>query len=133
MAEDAVEDHEPDIAQNDAADEVRHEENGTEDVRALDTLSQNVGNSKGQNVDDEQGYERKQRRIPERVEEALILEDGLVVFQSHPRPFAGRLELAEGQEQPLCKRVQEAHAERGERRQQEQPAPALDRPADQAT
>ena len=66
------------------------------------------------------------------MEEALILEDGLVVFQSHPRPLAGRLELAEGQEQPLCKRVQEAHAERGERRQQEQPAPALDRAADQA-
>ncbi len=72
VAEDAVEDHEPDIAQNDATDEVRHEENGTEDVRALDTLSQNVGNSKGQNVDDEQGYEREQRRIPEGVEEPRV-------------------------------------------------------------
>ena len=105
VAEDAVEDHEPDIAQNDAADEVRHEEHGTEDVRALDALGQNIRDGKGQHVDDEQGHKREQRRIPERMEEALILEDGLVVFQSHPRPLAGRLELAEGQEQPLCNRV----------------------------
>ena len=84
-------------------------------------------------IDDEQRHEREQRRVPERVQEAIVLENGLVVLQAHPSPFAGRLELAERQKQTLGKRIQEAHAERGERRQQEQPAPALDRPADQAT
>ena len=133
VAEDAVEDHEPDIAQDDAADQVRHKEDRPEDIRALDALRQDIGDGECQHIDDEQRHKREQRRVPERVQEAIVLENGLVVLQAHPSPFAGCLELAERQKQALGKRIQEAHAERSERRQQEQPAPALDRPADQAT
>ena len=102
-------------------------------AKTADTLRQDIGDGECQHIDDEQRHEREQRRVPERVQEAIVLENGLVVLQAHPSPFAGCLELAERQKQALGKRIQEAHAERGERRQQKQPAPALDRPADQAT
>ena len=131
MAQDAVEDHQPDIAQNDTTDEVRHEEDRPENIRALDAARQRIGNREGQHVDDQQRHDRKERREPECVQEALILENRHVVFQADPGPLACRLELAERQENALQERVQKAHAECGKRRQQEQPEPMLDWAANQ--
>ena len=65
MAQDAVEDHQPDIAQNDTTDEVRHEEDRPENIRALDAARQRIGNREGQHVDDQQRHDRKERREPE--------------------------------------------------------------------
>jgi len=48
--QDAVEDHFPDIAQNDAADQVRHEEHAAEQVAALDAAREHIRHRKGQKI-----------------------------------------------------------------------------------
>ena len=65
MRQDAVEDHGPDVTENDTADEVRHEEYRTVQVGSLDILCQCIGNGECRNIDKDQRGNRKQRGIPE--------------------------------------------------------------------
>ena len=97
MAQNAVKDHTPDVAQHDAANEVRHEEDRPEHVRSLDALRQRVGYREGEDVDDDQRHNGEDRRVAERVPEAFVGKGLSIVCKSHPRPLTRRLELAEGQ------------------------------------
>ena len=132
LHQNTVEDHGPDIAQHDAADQVGHEEHRAEQVRALDALGQEIGHRESQHVDKQHRHEGKQRCIPEGMDKAAVRERLHVVVKTHPFPLAGQLELTEGQERALQERVQKPDAKGGEGGQQEQPYHPLDRPADQA-
>lgn len=126
-----IEDHAPDVAQHNTADEVRHKEYRAEQVGAADSSGQRIGNRKGDDIDEHQRNHGKQCRVPEGMAEALILESGDVVFDAHPCPVLGGLKIAEGKEKPLAEWIQKTDAECREGRQQEQPKALLDRSPDQ--
>ena len=132
MAQNAVEDHAPDVAQYNTADEVRHEEDGPEHVRSLDALRQRVGYREGEDVDDDQRHNGEDRRVAERIPEAFVCKGFAVVCKAYPRPLARRLELAEGQKQALQERIHEPDAERSRHRKQKQPEHPLNRSSNQA-
>ena len=132
MAQNAVKNHAPDIAQHDAANQVRHEKDGPEHVGSLDALRQRIRNREGKDIDDDQRHDGKHRRIAERIQEAFVVERLDIVAQANPRPLAGCLELAEGQKQSLQKRIHEPDAERSRHRKQKQPEHPLNRSSNQA-
>ena len=128
--EDAVEDHRPDVAEHDAADEVRHEEHRAVQVAALDALRERVGHRKGQHVDEHERYDGKQRREPERMHKARILERAAVVFKADKMRVARDLEFAEGEIDALAERIDKADDERADHRPHKEREPAADRAAD---
>ena len=121
----------PSKIQHDAADEVRHKEHRAEQVRALDAARERIGHDERQQVDRNQRHQREQRRVPECVHKARVLKGLDVVVEADELPVARDFKAAQRQKRALQERVQESHAERRERRQQEQPCHALDRAADQ--
>ena len=128
----AVEDHGPDVAQHDAADQVRHEEHRPEQIGALDAPRQRIGHREGQRVDEQHRHKGKQRREQEGMAEAAVGKGLQIVVKAYPCPLAGQLEFAEGQERALQERVDEPDAEGGKGGQQKQPHHALNWPSDQS-
>ena len=78
-AQETVKDHAPGIAQNDAADQVGHEKHGAEQVGALNPLGQHIGHGEGQDVDQKQGHQGKEHRVPEGIDKAAVLDSLHVV------------------------------------------------------
>ena len=107
MGENTVEDHGPDIAQHDAADQVGHKEHRAEQVGTLDALGQSIGHGKGQRIDEQHRHEGKQRREPEGVEEAAVRECLDVVAKPYPIPLADHFELTERQKQLFLEKVKQ--------------------------
>ena len=130
LAEDAVEDHGPDVAQHNAADEVGHEEHGAEDVAALDVLGEDIGHGKGQHVDEHQGYHGEQGGVPEGVGKGGVLERPDVVAKADGLGVGNQLELAEGEVNALDEGPDKADDERAHHRAQEQREPFPGGPAD---
>ena len=93
-----------DVAEHDAADEVRHEEHRAVQVAALDALRERIGHGEGQHVDEHERYDGKQRREPERMHKARILERAAVVFKADKMRVARDLEFAEGEIEDVYKR-----------------------------
>ena len=120
----AIEDHGPDIAQNNTADQVRHEEDRTVDIAAPDALRQGIGRRKAQDVDEHQAHDGKQRRVPEGVHKACILDGGDIVVKADPACLGDQLEFAEGKINALDKGPDEADTEGRRHRAKEEPAPA---------
>ena len=127
----AIKNHRPDIAQNDAANQVGHEEHGSENIGALNALGQQVRHGKGQNIDDQQRNQSKARRIPEGMEEAFVCKGLYIVVQARPGPFAGGFEITERKEQALSEGIEESDAEGNERRKQENGEALLNGTTDQ--
>ena len=112
MGEHAVEQQQPDIAQDDAADKVRHEEHGPEDVGAFECLGQHVRDGESYNIDDDCGYDGECRGIPHRMPELFVLERHTVIAQTHGTGISDRREFAEAQVDAQDERQQEANDER---------------------
>ena len=130
--QDAVKDQAPDVAEHDAADQVRHEEHRAEQIRAAQLLRQGIGDEERQHIDQDDRHDRKGRRILERIEEARVLEDLGVVFQALEHGVARRVEITEGQVDALNERPDKADAEGQKGRQDEQRRPTPDGAADHA-
>ena len=69
----------PDIAQHDAADQVRQEEDGAESVGAVHTAGEKQRDGKGQHVDQQGGHDGERRCEPERMGEGVIRPNHCVV------------------------------------------------------
>ena len=107
---DAVKNHLPDIAQNDAADQVRHKKDGTEDVRASELLRQRIGKRKSKHIDDDNVDNRNGRRVLKGVPEAVVGKDFTVVFKSVPDRIQRGVEVTEGKIDPPQEGEKEADA-----------------------
>ena len=93
----AVQQDVPDIAQNDAADQVGHEVDGAEQVGALDLPGQSQGDGQGRHIDAHGGYHGEQGGEPERVQEVCLSQGEDIVFQAVEAGFVNGDEFAEGQ------------------------------------
>ena len=107
VREDAVEDHRPDIAEHDTADQVWHEEDRAEGVGALDSARERIGNGEREHVDHNQRYNRDKRRVLERMHEGCVLKSFDVVAQADPTGVARGRKLTEGQVNTLEERILE--------------------------
>ena len=123
MSENAVEQQHPDVAQDNATDEVRHEEHRTEDVGALDGLGQHVCDGERDYVDHDRRDDGQCRREAQRVQELLIGKSPLVVFQTDEFGVGDGGELAEAQIHTHDERDHKPDDERGERWQREERPP----------
>ena len=85
----------PDVAQQDAADQVGHEVNGTENVGTLDAAGQHDRNGKGTDIDKHSGDHGKRCRKAERMQERGILEHRDVVLDAHKGGLANSSEPLE--------------------------------------
>ena len=115
----AVEQDLPDVAQQDAADQVGHKVDGTEDVGALDAAGQHDCNGKGADIDEHGGDHSKHCRKTEGVQEGGVLEDGDVVLDADEGGLGDRCEPLEGQISAPDEGPDEADDERDEGRQHE--------------
>ena len=115
----AVEQDLPDVAQQDAADQVGHKVDGTEDVGALDAAGQHDCNGKGADVDEHGGDHSERCRKAESVQEGGILEHGDIVLDAHKGGLAHGGEALEGKEDAPDKGPDKADDERDQRRKHE--------------
>ena len=130
VGQNAVEQNLPDIAQHDAADEVRHEKHRAVEVAALDALRERVGDGKGQYIDEHERHDGEQRCEPERVDKAHVLKCAAVVAKADKGRIACDLELAEGEIDTLTERVNKADEECADHRPHEQREPTAGGAAD---
>ena len=115
----AVEQDLPDVAQQDAADQVGHEVDGTEDVGALDAAGQHNCNGKGADIDEHGGDHSERCRKAESVQEGGILEHGNIVLDAYKGGLAHGGEALEGKEDAPDKGPDKADDERDQRRKHE--------------
>lgn len=80
--EDSVDDEQPDPAENDSADEVRHEEDRPIDIRPFYPLSKQQSEEKRQDIDGDHGDNGESDVHPKRCDEIHIGEDSLIVAPS---------------------------------------------------
>ena len=97
VGQQAVQQDLPDVAQQDAADQVGHKVHGTEQVGALDAPGQHQRNGKGKHVDEHGAHHSKDRRKAKGMEEGGILEHGKVVLDAHKGGLGHGGESLEGQ------------------------------------
>lgn len=86
----------PDVAQQDAADQVGHEVDGTEDVGAADAAGEHQRDGEGAHIDEHGAYHRKGSGEPKGVEEGRVRKDVDVVLQAHEGGLAHGGETLEG-------------------------------------
>ena len=128
--EDAVKDRGPDVAEHDAADQVRHKEHRAEHVGAADAARERVGHGERQHVDQHERHDRKQRRVPEGVAERRVGKRLGIVGKAVPLGVARGRKGAEREVYALAEGVDKTDCERGQRRKQEQRKPFADSAAD---
>ena len=92
-AQQCVKNQFPDIAQNDTADQVRHEKDGTEQVGAFELLRERVGQCEGDYIDNHDRHDGIQRGKFECVQESGVLERADVVLDSVPMVVHGGSEF----------------------------------------
>ena len=109
----------PDVAQQDAADQVGHEVDGTEDVGAADAAGERQRNGKGADVDEHGGNYSERRSKAERVQEGGILKYAEVVLNAHKGGLAHSGEPLERKVNTPDKGPDKADDERDEGRQHE--------------
>ena len=96
-----IEHHLPGEAQDDAANEVRHEEDGTEEVSAAQLAGQNVGQGEGPQVHRDDRDDRHERSEPQcRDEMTPLTECPDVVVSAHEPNIGEGAELGEGEIEP---------------------------------
>ena len=115
MGQDAVENELPDVAQYDAADQIGHEEGGTENVGAWNVLGQDHGDRKGNDIDQNDSHDGKGGGKEERMEKFRVLEGLGKVGEAHELCVSDRAEVAQGQVEAHQKRDDKANDERQER------------------
>ena len=77
----------PDVAEHHAADQVRHEEDCAEQIRAADLAGEHKRNGECQHVDENRGNHRKRRGKPESVGKFRIGQGVFEVFKADERDF----------------------------------------------
>ena len=93
----AVDEDLPDVAQPDAADEIRHKEHGAEYIGALDAPREQQRDGKGQHVDENGGHGCEAQCEPERAAERGVRKRFDIIGNAHPSGVAHRGEFAEGE------------------------------------
>ena len=111
VGEHAVEQQHPDVAQDDATDEVRHEEHGAEQVGSANRLGQQIRDGECDHIDDDRGHDCQQRRKQQRVQERLVLQRLLIVPETHKLCISNGAELAEAQVDAVDERHHETDDE----------------------
>ena len=91
----AVQEQQPDVAQDDAADKVRHEEYRAEQRGALNRLGQHVSDGEGDHVDHDGGHDGERGGEAERVQKFLVLQRFAIVLKPHPFTVGNGGEFAE--------------------------------------
>ena len=124
--QDSVEDQLPDIAQDDAADEVGHEKRGAEDVGAGDVLGQHHGHREGNDVDEHHRHHGECGGEEERVEKLRVLKRLDKVGKTHELGVRHCAEVTQRQIQPHDEGDDEADDKGQERGGQEYGEIALD-------
>ena len=114
-----VEQNLPDVAQQDAADQVGHEVDGTEDVGAADAAGEHQRNGKGADVDEHGGYYSEHCGKAEGVQEGGILKYVDVVLDAHEGGLANSSEPLERKVNAPDKGPDKADDEREQRGQHE--------------
>ena len=94
-AEYAVEQNLPDIAEDNAADQVGHKEGGTEDVGTADAAGKQQRNAERQHIDEHRGHHSKHRSEPERMGEGIIQPDLGIVAETNKGNILNSCEFAE--------------------------------------
>ncbi len=97
VGQQAVQQDLPDVAQQDAADQVGHKVHGTEQVGALDAAGQHQRNGKGAHIDEHSAHHGKDRRKAEGVQEGGILKYCSVVLDAYKGGLGNGSEPLEGQ------------------------------------
>lgn len=109
--EDAVQQQLPDIAQHDAADEVRHEEHRAEQIRPAHRLGEHIGQQERDDIDDDGRHDGEQHRPPQRGSEFGIRKRIHIILQPHPLGIGHRPERGKAQVDTHGKRHDEEHRE----------------------
>ena len=82
--------------ENDTTDEIRHEENRSEDISPLQASCQKQCYDKGKNIDQDTRYDRKEHGVPECMGEGIVNENVFIILESYELHIADGCELAEG-------------------------------------
>ena len=77
----------PDVAEDNTADEVRHEEYGSENIRASDFERQRVSYEERDNVDQYYADNNEAEREPEGTEKALVLKSPDIIVKAYKLRF----------------------------------------------
>ncbi|CRH92196.1 Uncharacterised protein [Chlamydia trachomatis] len=115
VQQDCVQNCLPGVAQDDAADQVRHEEDGTEEVRTLELAGQCVCDCECKHVDRNDGNNCDGGGEDQSANEALLVAECVnVVLNADKRRVGDGCELREGQVQTDCERGKECQRVRKE-------------------
>ena len=126
-AEYAVEQNLPDIAKDNAADQVGHKEGGTEDVGTADAAGKQQRNAERQHIDEHRGHHSKHRSEPERMGEGIIQPDLGIVAETNKGNILNSCEFAERKRHAPDKRPDKADDKGQQGGQHEHRPIALDR------
>ena len=107
-AEYAVEQNLPDIAKDNAADQVGHKEGGTEDIGTADAAGKQQCNAERQHIDEHRGHHSKHRSEPERMGEGIIQPDLGIVAETNKGNILNSCEFAERKRHAPDKRPDKA-------------------------
>ena len=97
MGQHAVQQQQPDVAQDNAADQVRHKEHRAEQRGALDRLGQHIGDGESDHVDHDGGHDGECSGETQCVQEFLVLQRLSVVLEPYPFAIGDGGEFAEAQ------------------------------------
>ena len=126
IAQHAIDQNIPNITQNDTANQVGHEEHGTEYVGALDFSGQSQSQQECDDVDENSCNDNKFGGIAKGIQEGLIGDSLHIVGDTYPFCVINSDKGAEGQVQGLQERPDKAHAERCQSGQNEHGEPFFD-------
>ena len=128
MSQYAVQQQLPYIAQDDAADEVRHEEHRAEQLRATHYLREHVCDEERRDIDKYGGDDGEGHGEQQRVQEIGILHRSGVILQTHELGIGDRREFSEAEVDTHHQRHHETECEGEACRKYEQGPPAPDGP-----
>ena len=126
-AEYTVEQNLPDIAKDNAADQVGHKEGGTEDVGTADAAGKQQRNAERQHIDEHRGHHSKHRSEPERMGEGIVQPDLGIVAETNKGNILNSCEFAERKRHAPDKRPDKADDKGQQGGQHEHRPIALDR------
>ena len=72
----------PDVAENDTADQVRHEKNGTEQPGSMEFFTESQCYKECEYIYRDDTYDRKKCRVPQRMSEVAFVKHRHIVFKT---------------------------------------------------
>lgn len=111
MGQNAVQQQLPDIAQHDAADEVRHKEHRTEQFRTAHRLREHISDEECGDIDQYGGDDGEGQSEQQRMQEVGITECSDIIFQAYEFGIGDRGEFGEAEIDTHHQRHYEAEGE----------------------